>query len=343
VTISDGAPTARAAGEGRAPGGPPRRSRPRSVVIVGYEGAEVLDVTGPASVFSQANVLARRQAYDIRVAAMTDRVVCEGGITLEARPLSSLRGPVDTLVVVGGLGFDDASSDTELVHHVSRLAGRARRVASVCSGTFVLAAAGLLDGRTAATHWAVASYLAERHPAITVEPDRIYVRDGEVWSSAGVTAGIDLSLALVAEDLGEALAHLVARWLVLPVRRSGGQAQYSVQLASTATTSTELAPLLAWMGGHLDADLTVAALAARMGWSERHFARRFAAETGCTPARHVEDLRLDAARVLLETSDLGTDVVARRCGFASREVLHRAFRRRLGTTPTRYRRSFTAT
>ena len=259
---------------------------------------------------------------------------------MEARPLSSIRGPVDTLVVVGGLGFDEASADPELVRHVARLARRARRVASVCSGTFVLAAAGLLDGRTATTHWAVASYLADRHPSITVEPDRIYVRDGDVWSSAGVTAGIDLTLALVAEDLGEELAHLVARWLVLPVRRSGGQSQYSVQLASTEGGSATFAPLLEWVGANLDADLSVAALAERVGWSERHFARRFTAETGHSPGRHVEDLRLDAARQLLETSDLGIEVVARRCGFASREVLHRAFQRRLATTPAQYRRSF---
>ena len=213
-------------------------------------------------------------------------------------------------------------------------------MASVCSGTFVLAAAGLLDGRTATTHWAVAAYLADRHPSITVEPDRIYVRDGDVWSSAWVTAGIDLTLALVAEDLGEELAHLVARWLVLPVRRSGGQSQYSVQLASTEGGSVTFAPLLEWVGANLDADLSVAALADRVGWSERHFARRFTAETGRSPGRHVEDLRLDAARQLLETSDVGIEVVARRCGFAGREVLHRAFQRRLDTTPAQYRRSF---
>lgn len=314
--------------------------RPRSVVIVAYDGAEVLDLTGPASVFSQCNVLAGRPVYDIRVAGRTERVVCEGGVAVESRPLASVRGPVDTVVVVGGFGFDEAASDNELVRHVARLARRARRVASVCSGTFVLAEAGLLDGRTATTHWAVASYLAERHPSITVEPDRIYVRDGDVWSSAGVTAGIDLTLALVAEDMGEELAHLVARWLVLPVRRSGGQSQYSPQLAATEGGSSTFAPLLGWMAANLDADLSVGALAGRVGWSERHFARRFVAETGRSPGRHVEDLRLDAARQLLEASDHGVDVVAVRCGFGSREVLHRTFRRRLGTTPAQYRRSF---
>jgi transcriptional regulator GlxA family with amidase domain len=315
-------------------------SRPRSVVIVAYDGTESLDLTGPASVFSQCNTLTRQAEYEVRVAASADRVVCEGGLVIEARPLASIRGPIDTLVVVGGLGFDEAAADPELVRHVARLARRARRVASVCSGTFVLAAAGLLDGRTATTHWAVAAYLADRHPSITVEPDRIYVRDGDVWSSAGVTAGIDLTLALVAEDLGEELAHLVARWLVLPVRRSGGQSQYSVQLASTEGGSVTFAPLLEWVGANLDADLSVAALADRVGWSERHFARRFTAETGRSPGRHVEDLRLDAARQLLETSDVGIEVVARRCGFAGREVLHRAFQRRLDTTPAQYRRSF---
>ncbi len=315
-------------------------TRARSVVLVAYDGAEALDLTGPSSVFTQANLLAGHDHYDVRVVGPSDRVVFDGGIAVETRPIASVRGPIDTLIVVGGLGFDDACADRALVGHVARLAGRARRVASVCSGTFVLAEAGLLDGRTATTHWSVADYLADRYRTVTVEPDRIYVRDGEVWSSAGVTAGIDLTLALVADDLGEELAHLVARWLVLPVRRSGGQSQYSPQLASGKGESTSLAPLLTWMAANLDADLSVARLAERVGWGERHFARRFSAETGRTPARHVEDLRLDAARQLLETSDLATDVIATRCGFASREVLHRAFRRRLGTTPARYRRTF---
>jgi transcriptional regulator GlxA family with amidase domain len=309
-------------------------------VVVAYDDAEALDITGPTSVFSQANLLAGRELYDVRVAAVGERVECEGGLTIGARPLASVRGPVDTVVVAGGFGFDVAAHDPVLVHHVERLARRARRTASVCSGTFVLAEAGLLDGRTATTHWVVASTLAERYPAVTVEPDRIYVRDGNIWSSAGVTAGIDLALALVAEDHGEELAHLVARWLVLPVRRSGGQSQYSVQLAAAPSSSSTLAPLLSWIEEHLDADLSVAMLADRVGWSERHFARRFTAETGRSPGRHVEDLRLDAARRLLETSDLGVDVVAARCGFASREVLHRTFRRRLGVTPNQYRRSF---
>jgi transcriptional regulator GlxA family with amidase domain len=320
----------------RREGGP----RPASVVVVAYDDAEALDVTGPTSVFAQANLLAGRDLYDVRVAAVGGRIVCEGGLTLETRALTSVRGPVDTVVVAGGFGFDVAAHDAVLVHHVARLAARARRVASVCSGTFVLAEAGLLDGRTATTHWVVASTLAERYPAVTVEPDRIYVRDGHLWSSAGVTAGIDLALALVAEDHGEELAHLVARWLVLPVRRSGGQSQYSVQLAAAPTSSAALAPLLSWIADHLDADLSVAALADRVGWSERHFARRFTAETGRSPGRHVEDLRLDAARRLLEGSDLAVEVVAARCGFASREVLHRTFRRRLGVTPSQYRRSF---
>ena len=320
-----------------------QRSRGSRVVVVAYDGAESLDVFGPASVLSQCGALVRRPAYDVAIAAVGERVVCEGGLAIEARPLASIRGPVDTLIVVGGMGSGRAAADLELVGHVRRLARGARRVASVCSGTFVLAEAGLLDGRTATTHWAVAPVLAERFPSVTVEPDRIYVRDGDVWSSAGVTAGIDLTLALVAEDHGEEIAHLVARWLVLPARRSGGQSQYSVQLAATRSASSTLAPLLTWMEDNLDDDLSVSSLAARVGWSERHFARRFTAETGRAPGRHVEDLRLDAARRMLEGTDLGVEVVAERCGFAGREVLHRAFRRRLGTTPSQYRRSFRST
>jgi transcriptional regulator GlxA family with amidase domain len=327
----------------------PRRTgtQSRRVVLVGYDDAEILDLTGPASVFAQVNKLTGVQHYDVRVVGPTERIVFGGGLTMEARPVAGVRGPVDTLMVAGGMGFNVARSNPELVHHVGRLAKRARRVASVCSGTFLLAEAGLLDGRTATTHWAVAPYLADWYPQITVEVDRIYVRDGDVWSSAGVTAGIDLTLALVANDLGEELAHQVARWIVLPVRRSGGQSQYSAQLAATVapagqTGSATLAPLLSWMAANLDADMSVAALAQRVGWGERHFARRFKADTGRSPARHVEDLRLDAARQLLETTDLGTDAVAARCGFASREVLHRAFQRRLATTPTQYRGSFSS-
>jgi transcriptional regulator GlxA family with amidase domain len=313
---------------------------PRSVVIVAYDDAEVLDVTGPASVFTAANTITEVGNYDVRIVAPSDRVVFTGGLVMEAEPLAGLRRRVDTLIVAGGIGSLAVRTVPGFLRHVGRVANRSRRIASVCSGAFVLAEAGLLDGKVATTHWQAAPHLAEWYPSVAVEEDRIYVRDGDVWSSAGVTAGIDLTLALVAEDLGDDLANEIARGIVLPVRRSGGQSQYSARLAADVTSSPHLAPLLSWMASNLAADLSVAALAERVGWSERHFARRFHAETERTPARHVEDLRLDAARELLSCSDLGVEVVAARCGFGSREVMHRAFQRRLGTTPTQYRRSF---
>ncbi len=196
---------------------------------------------------------------------------------MEAEPIAEMQQPVDTLMVAGGHGFLAARTDRGLIEHIQRMARRSRRVASVCSGTFVLAEAGLVDGKLVTTHWAAAPYLAEWYPSVTVEPDRIYVRDGEVWSSAGVTAGIDLTLAMVAEDLGDALANEIARGIVLPVRRSGGQSQYSAQLAARGSSSPQLAPLLAWMATNLDSDLSVAALADRIGWGERHTASSNAA------------------------------------------------------------------
>lgn len=315
----------------------------RTVAIVVYEGAEALDLTGPSSAFTQANLLAGGEPYRLRFLGTGQEATLSGGLTVRTEPIASVRGPLDTLVTVGGVGFMDAAGDRDLVHHVARLARRARRVASVCSGTFLLAEAGLLDGRRATTHWVVADLLAERHPSVQVEVDSIYVRDGGVWTSAGVTAGIDLALALIADDLGAGLAHEIARWMVLPVRRTGGQSQYSPRLASSAPSGTEgeeIADLLSWIDANLGGDLSTAAIARRCGWSERHLARRFKAETGHTPAGYVEATRLDAARQLLESTDLGIDAIARRCGFHRRETMHRAFQRRLGTTPASYRRAF---
>jgi transcriptional regulator GlxA family with amidase domain len=212
----------------------------------------------------------------------------------------------------------------------------------VCTGAFVLAEAGLLVGRRATTHWASADALARRHPAVEVDPTPIFVRDGPVWTSAGVTAGMDLALALVAEDAGPEHAREVARWLVLYLQRPGGQAQFSAHLDGPLARRPALQDLQAWMAEHLDEDLSVASLARRAAMSERHFARRFRAETGATPAEAVERLRTEAACRLLETTDDPIEVVARRCGFGTVETLYRAFRRRHGTTPARHRAFFSA-
>jgi transcriptional regulator GlxA family with amidase domain len=206
----------------------------------------------------------------------------------------------------------------------------------------VLAEAGLLDGRRATTHWASADALARRHPSVEVDARPIFVRDGSVWTSAGVTAGMDLALALVAEDHGAEAARATAQWLVLYLQRPGGQAQFSAHLEGPLPRRESLQELQAWMADHLDEDLSVAALARRAAMSERHFARRFQAETGRTPAHHVEALRIEAACRLLEATDEPIDAIARRCGFGTLETMYRAFRRRHGTTPARHRAFFAA-
>jgi len=315
----------------------------RRVVIVTFPDAQVLDVTGPAEVFSVAGRLGVDPEYEVVVASPAGGpVATTSGIELSSRALRSVRGEVDTLVVAGGTGTRAAVRDRSLVEGVRRLAARARRVASVCTGAFVLAEAGLLDGRRATTHWASADALARRHPSVAVDPRPIFVRDGRVWTSAGVTAGMDLALALVADDHGAEVARSVARWLVLYLQRPGGQAQFSAHLDGRLARRGPLQDLQAWMAEHLDADLGVAALARRAAMSERHFARRFRVETGRTPADHVEALRTEAACRLLEATDEPIEVVARRCGFGTVETMYRAFRRRHGTTPARHRAFFAA-
>jgi transcriptional regulator GlxA family with amidase domain len=246
-------------------------------------------------------------------------------------------------VVAGGSGVRDARRDPELVDCVRRAAAEARRVTSVCTGVVLLAEAGLLDGRRATTHWASAPWFAAQYPEVDVDPDPIFVHDGRIWTSAGVTAGMDLALALVADDLGAQLAHDIASWLVMFTRRPGGQSQFSASLRTQPAQRPVLADLQRWMVDHPGDDLTVTTLAARVGMSPRHFARCFTAECGVTPARYVEDLRLERARHLLATTDLTVDAIATSIGLSGEAVLHRMFRRRLDSTPTTYRRHFAHT
>jgi len=250
------------------------------------------------------------------------------------------RTGADILMVVGGLGIDRATAMPRFLDRIRAASSRSGLTTSVCTGALALAAAGLLDGRKATTHWASGDLLAERHPEVTVLPDRIHVRDGDRWTSAGVTAGIDLALAIVDEQHGPGLAHSVAQWLVVFARRPGGQAQFSAALGGQAATSPSIADLQRWMADHVDEDLTVRALARRAGMSERTFARAFRTETGTTPAAHVEALRIEAARRELESTDRTVGAIARSVGFSHPETLHRAFRKRLGTTPDRYRQHF---
>jgi transcriptional regulator GlxA family with amidase domain len=257
--------------------------------------------------------------------------------------LADVRGGIDTLIVAGGEGVHQAIADPEFVAAVRRAATGARRTTSVCTGAFMLAEAGVLDGRRATTHWHSCRTLARRYPGVTVDPDPIFVRDGDVWTSAGVTAGIDLALALVEDDLGSEAARTVARWLVVYLQRPGGQSQFSAPLRLGRPARPALRDLLTWIAGHPDQDCSIAAMARRAGMSERTLARTFRAECGTTPAGHVEAVRVEAARHLLETTDLNVAAVAARCGFGTAETLHRAFRRGLQVTPDGYRRRFRAT
>lgn len=313
----------------------------RRIVIVAFDRFQALDLVGPAEVFSIASRL-EDGAYSTEVVtAGRDEISSSSGLHLRPdRSLADCRGPIDTLVVVGGEGVPAALRDSALVRWIARTAPRCRRVASVCNGAFVLARAGLLEGRRATTHWAACATLAEHHPGIEVEPDAIFVKDGEVYTSAGVTAGMDLSLALVEEDLGRQAALEVARWLVLFLKRPGGQSQFSAQLSARIAEREPLRELQAWIAGNLEADLSVPALAARACMSPRNFARAFGREVGLTPAAYVEAMRVEAARVALDGTQEPIDSVARRCGFGTVETMRRAFHRRLGVGPSGYRDRF---
>jgi len=312
----------------------------RRVVIVAFPGVQTLDVTGPAEVLRAATKL-HPPGYELTVVAPEEGPLRTSTVPIAPHlPLSACRFPIDTLIVAGGTGTRRAEDDEALIAWLRRAARRSRRVTSVCTGAFLLARAGLLDGRRATTHWASCADLAARYPAVTVEPDPIFVRDGNVATSAGVTAGMDLALALVEEDLGRDVAIEAARWLVLFLKRPGGQAQFSAQLAAQTAERPSLRDLQAWMPDHLDEDLTVPALARRSAMSERNFARAFRRETGMTPAAYVEAARVESARIALESGDLPVENVAAQSGFGTVETMRRAFRRRVGVSPADYRTRF---
>jgi transcriptional regulator GlxA family with amidase domain len=316
----------------------------RPVVLVLFPGLQGLDLMGPGEVFGTANRLSGRSEYRLVVAAVeAGPVATASGIGVVAdTALADVRGPVDTLMVVGGEGTYEAVGDDELVAQVRRLAGRARRVTSVCSGAFVLAQAGLLEGRRATTHWSACDLLAQAFPGVTVEADPIFVRDGHVTTSAGVTAGMDMALALVEEDLGRDLALAVARQLVMFLRRPANQSQFSAQLAAQLAERDGLRDAQRHVLDHPDQDCSVAALARVALMSERHFARCFTEEVGVTPARYVERVRVETARRLLEETDHGVEAVAVLAGFGTAETMRRTFLRVLRTNPSDYRSRFRA-
>ncbi|MFG3504948.1 GlxA family transcriptional regulator [Streptomyces sp. NPDC047821] len=314
----------------------------RPVLVVLFDGVQSLDVTGPVEVFAGASHLTSGgDPYPIRTASLDGAPVrTRSGLCLAADGALADAPPPHTLLVPGGEGSLDP--DPRLVDWLRVHAPRAERLVSVCTGAVLLARAGLLDGRRATTHWAFCDHLARTHPEVDVDPDPIFVRDGNLATSAGVTAGIDLALALVEEDLGRDAALTIARHLVVFLRRPGNQAQFSAQLAAQTARREPLREVQQFITEHPSADLSVDALAGRARLSPRHFARAFQAETGTTPGRYVERVRLEHARRLLEDTGRGVHEVARASGYGTPEAMRRAFLKALGTPPAEYRRRFHA-
>ena len=323
-----------------------RRERTHRVAMLAYPKAQILDITGPLEVFARTSrwlkdhTGRRVPAYAVElVAGRRGPLETSGGLRLIAsRTYRELR-LVDTLLVAGGIGYEAALTDAELLAWLRARAKVVRRIGSICTGALILARAGLLDGRSATTHWGYCDRLASNAPRTRVEPDALYVQSGRVYTSAGVTAGMDMALAMVEQDWGKATALAVARELVMFVKRPGGQSQFS-HFLEAQQRDDRFGDLELWMLEHLDADLSVERLARRCSMSERHFARLFAARIGRPPANHVARLRIDAARRRIEEGATRMKDVARECGFGDEQKLRRAFRRSLGVTPQDYRQRF---
>ncbi len=313
----------------------------RQIVILGFEGAQSLDISGPLEVFETAERLTPGRYEHIVVSRDGAPFKTTSGLAIApAAALTDLAGPIDTLVVAGGGGVGTARRDVRLIGAIAAAAARSRRVASVCTGAFLLAEAGLLDGRRAATHWSAVDLMAEAYPTVEVDPDSIFVRDGNVWTSAGVTAGIDLALALVENDHGREAALEVARWLVVFAKRPGGQAQFSTPLAAQLAERAPIRAAQELVRARPETDLTVETLAEHAHMSVRGFARAFRREVGVTPAAYVEAVRIERAVELIQTTAVGSDQLAAACGFGTPETFRRAFRRRLGVSPSEYRARF---
>ncbi|MGW1377777.1 GlxA family transcriptional regulator [Streptomyces sp. NPDC002446] len=312
----------------------------RRVLIVAYDDAQILDIASPSGALDIANRYGAAPAYAIELGTLGRRAArSSAGIVLGAgRDLAAVTGALDTLIVVGGVGYEGASADEQLLAQVRRLAARSRRIASVCTGTYVLAAAGLLDHRRVTTHWAYGEQLALRHPAVAVDVGPLYIRDGNVYTSAGVTSALDLTLSLIEDDHGPTLARSVARELVSYLHRPADQAQISMFLAAPPPGDRLVRDLAGHIAGHLSEDLTPAALAARAGVSTRHLTRLFSAHLGTTPARAVRAARTEAAAHLVRSSELSLAVIARRCGFRSAQTLRQAFLDHYGVSGDRIRR-----
>ncbi|WP_371494425.1 GlxA family transcriptional regulator [Kitasatospora sp. NBC_00374] len=315
----------------------------RRVVVVVYSGAQALDIAGPIEVFDTANRRLPETGARYRiefVSADAPLVRTCSGMVVAAEPLAAGGGPIDTLLVPGGWSLKDALADRELVAWIHQAAARSRRVVSVCGGAFLLAEAGLLKGRRATTHWAFCEEMAQRYPDVTVDREPIFVWDGRFVTSAGVSTGIDLALALVEADHGAAFALEVARFLVLFFKRNGGQSQFSAVLDAQLADRAPIRAAQEWILAHLELPLPVPEIAERANMSLRNFARVFRREVGTPPAQYIEQMRIARARKLLETTDLPVAQIARRCGFPAPETFFRSFGRALELTPNEYRQRF---
>jgi transcriptional regulator GlxA family with amidase domain len=313
--------------------------------MLGYDDAQILDITGPLEVFARTSRWLvdhgqrRTPCYEITLlGGRRGQIRTSGGLKLETACCYRDAGPIDTLLISGGIGCESVMQDERLLEWIRRQSKRVERLGSICTGALILAAAGLLKDRPATTHWAYCDQLGMLAPDTAVNADAIYVKSGRVYTSAGVTAGMDLALAMVEEDCGRSVALAVAQVLVMFLKRPGGQSQFSRHLAAQNTRDERLGQLELWVLDNLERPLTVPELAARASMSARHFARRFTAEIGTTPAEYVARARVDAARRLLEETRLSLKEVATRCGFAEEQNLRRAFVKRLSVTPTDYRR-----
>lgn len=316
----------------------------RRIGVIGFEGATALDFTGPIEAFATAYVESgkeMRRAYEIVLLGVNRKpFAAESGIVFKPHRAADAKVEIDTLIVPGGCGLREKRTNARIAGWIRARAGSIRRIASVCTGIYALAETGLLDGRTVTTHWRFARDVARRFPALRVDPNALFLKDGKFYTSAGVTAGIDLSLALIEEDLGTDAALAVARELVVYLKRPGGQEQYSEPLRFQVEATDRIAELAIWIRGHLREDLSVEALAARAGLGSRHFTRRFAARFQKTPAAFVEDLRLDEARRRLAARGAAVEAIATSVGFRSADAFRRAFERRFGVNPSAYRKRF---
>ena len=329
-------------GPGRVPRGMLRRAASKTVVFAMYDGVQMLDIAGPAEVFALANQIEGGGAYDLHFISPAEGQLGSSTLAVRGAPIATTPKAIHTLVVPGGArsAIEAALDDPNFVAWLRLSAGRAHRVVSVCTGAFFLAAIGLLDGRRATTHWSAADRLADCAPRTTVDAEALYVEDGRVWTSAGITAGIDLALALAARDYGPACAFEVARELVVPLVRPGGQSQFSRPLSLQRQSGPDLARLIPWLEQRLDQTITVPQMASELGMSERSFQRQCTLRFAMSPGRLVTELRLERARILVIESKLSLSEIADRTGFADAPALSKAFRRRFGMAPAAYGRSF---